>query len=277
MPVSLQAAQRIVRHDAGAGEPEAGRQRLHGGFLRRRRHRRGAARTARTCCISTADGDRRDAWASGSPPTPTLGSTAPSSRNATKPLEPQGGLVALFGNLAPQGRDPQALGRRLQAVRASRAGRWCFTSLDDLAARIDDPKLDVEANDILVLQNAGPHSASAMPEAGYLPIPKKLAHQGRQGHGARLRRAHERHRLRHDRAARDAGLRPPAARSAWCATATASGSRSRSAASISWSTRRNSSAAPPRPSPRRNSRRAAMPGSTPRRSSAPTKAAISPS
>ena len=53
-----------------------------------------------------------------------------------------------------------------------------FSSLDDLAARIDDPKLDVEANDILVLQNAGPHSASAMPEAGYLPIPKKLASKG---------------------------------------------------------------------------------------------------
>ena len=53
-----------------------------------------------------------------------------------------------------------------------------FSSLDDLAARIDDPKLDVEPNDILVLQNAGPHSASAMPEAGYLPIPKKLATKG---------------------------------------------------------------------------------------------------
>ena len=53
-----------------------------------------------------------------------------------------------------------------------------FTSLADLAARIDDPNLDVEANDILVLQNAGSHSASAMPEAGYLPIPKKLAVKG---------------------------------------------------------------------------------------------------
>ena len=53
-----------------------------------------------------------------------------------------------------------------------------FSSLEDLAARIDDPKLDVEPNDILVLQNAGPHSASAMPEAGYLPIPKKLATKG---------------------------------------------------------------------------------------------------
>jgi dihydroxy-acid dehydratase len=53
-----------------------------------------------------------------------------------------------------------------------------FTSLEDLSARIDDPNLDVEANDILVLQNAGPHSTSAMPEAGYLPIPKKLASKG---------------------------------------------------------------------------------------------------
>jgi dihydroxy-acid dehydratase len=53
-----------------------------------------------------------------------------------------------------------------------------FSSLADLAARIDDPKLDVAAEDILVLQNAGPHSLDAMPEAGYLPIPRKLAQKG---------------------------------------------------------------------------------------------------
>jgi dihydroxy-acid dehydratase len=94
-----------------------------------------------------------------------------------KPLEPQGGLVALFGNLAPQG----AILKRS----AADAGLFehegkavVFSSLEDLAARIDDPKLDVDARDILVLQNAGPHSTSAMPEAGYLPIPKKLAAQG---------------------------------------------------------------------------------------------------
>jgi dihydroxy-acid dehydratase len=53
-----------------------------------------------------------------------------------------------------------------------------FTSLDDLSARIDDPQLDVTADDFLVLQNAGPKSGYAMPEAGYLPIPSKLARAG---------------------------------------------------------------------------------------------------
>src|SRR5690606_19753795 len=53
-----------------------------------------------------------------------------------------------------------------------------FTSLADLAARIDDPALDVAPQDVLVLQNAGPHAPECMPEAGYLPIPKKLAQAG---------------------------------------------------------------------------------------------------
>ncbi len=94
-----------------------------------------------------------------------------------EPLEPVGGLVALFGNLAPGG----AILKRSAAdsnLFEIEGRAVVFTSLEDLAARIDDPALDVEANDILVLQNAGPHSASAMPEAGYLPIPKKLATKG---------------------------------------------------------------------------------------------------
>ncbi len=94
-----------------------------------------------------------------------------------KPLEPRGGLVALFGNLAPQG----AILKRSAADSKlfEHEGRAVvFSSLEDLAARIDDPKLDVTADDILVLQNAGPHSPAAMPEAGYLPIPKKLASKG---------------------------------------------------------------------------------------------------
>jgi len=94
-----------------------------------------------------------------------------------QPLEAEGGLVALFGNLAPQG----AILKRsaADANLFEHEGRAVvFSSLEDLAARIDDPGLEVETRDILVLQNAGPHSASAMPEAGYLPIPKKLAAKG---------------------------------------------------------------------------------------------------
>ena len=53
-----------------------------------------------------------------------------------------------------------------------------FTSLDDLSARIDSPELDVRADDFVVLQNAGPKSGYAMPEARYLPIPAKLARTG---------------------------------------------------------------------------------------------------
>jgi dihydroxy-acid dehydratase len=93
------------------------------------------------------------------------------------PLEPLGGLVALFGNLAPKG----AILKRSAADEKlfEHEGRAVvFSSLADLAARIDDPALDVEAGDILVLQNAGPHAPEAMPEAGYLPIPKKLAQKG---------------------------------------------------------------------------------------------------
>jgi dihydroxy-acid dehydratase len=94
-----------------------------------------------------------------------------------KPFEPQGGLVALFGNLAPRG----AILKRsaADANLFEHEGRAVvFSSLADLAARVDDPKLDVAREDILVLQNAGPNAPEAMPEAGYLPIPKKLAQAG---------------------------------------------------------------------------------------------------
>ncbi|WP_407830812.1 dihydroxy-acid dehydratase [Verminephrobacter eiseniae] len=93
------------------------------------------------------------------------------------PIEPKGGLVALYGNLAPAG----AILKRSAADKRlfEKEGRVVlFDSLEDLAERIDDPDLDVTADDILVLCNAGPKSASGMPEAGYLPIPKKLAQQG---------------------------------------------------------------------------------------------------
>ena len=98
-------------------------------------------------------------------------------RPMSEPLAKEGGLVALFGSLAPNG----AILKRsaADANLFEREGRAVvFTSLDDLAARVDDPALDITAEDFMVLQNAGPKSGYAMPEAGYLPIPQKLARAG---------------------------------------------------------------------------------------------------
>jgi len=98
-------------------------------------------------------------------------------RSFDDPIRENGGLVALFGNLAPRGAilkrsaaDPSLFEGEGRAV--------VFDSLEDMAARVDDPDLDVKADDYLVLKNAGPASAAAMPEAGYLPIPSKLARAG---------------------------------------------------------------------------------------------------
>ncbi|HEX7249691.1 MAG TPA: IlvD/Edd family dehydratase [Burkholderiales bacterium] len=98
-------------------------------------------------------------------------------RPLAEPLAKEGGLVALFGSLAPNGAilkrsaaDPKLFEKEGRAV--------VFSSLDDLAARVDDPALDVTPDDFMVLQNAGPKSGYAMPEAGYLPIPAKLARAG---------------------------------------------------------------------------------------------------
>jgi dihydroxy-acid dehydratase len=93
------------------------------------------------------------------------------------PLQDKGGLVVLRGNLAPDG----AVLKRSAASPAlmRHEGRAVvFTSLDDMAERIDSDTLDVNADDVLVLQNAGPIGAPGMPESGYIPIPKKLARQG---------------------------------------------------------------------------------------------------
>ncbi len=98
-------------------------------------------------------------------------------RPLAEPLAKEGGLVALFGSLAPNG----AILKRSAADAGlfEREGRAVvFSSLDDLAARVDDAALDIAADDFMVLQNAGPKSGYAMPEAGYLPIPQKLARAG---------------------------------------------------------------------------------------------------
>jgi len=98
-------------------------------------------------------------------------------RPLAEPIHPTGALAILRGNLAPGG----AVIKHSAATPAllQHAGRAVvFDSLDDLAARIDAPDLDVNADDVLVLRNAGPRGGPGMPEAGYLPIPRKLAEHG---------------------------------------------------------------------------------------------------
>ena len=98
-------------------------------------------------------------------------------RTTKNPVFKGGSIAVLRGNLAPGGAiikqaamDPKLARHEGRAV--------VFESLEDLANRIDDPKLDVTAKDILVCKNAGPKGAPGMPESGYLPIPKKLAQAG---------------------------------------------------------------------------------------------------
>jgi dihydroxy-acid dehydratase len=98
-------------------------------------------------------------------------------RARSEPVSPVGGLVALFGSLAPRG----AIVKRSAATPAlfeTEARAVVFDGLEDLANRIDDPALDVTEQDILVLKNAGSLTPAGMPEAGYLPIPQKLARAG---------------------------------------------------------------------------------------------------
>jgi dihydroxy-acid dehydratase len=98
-------------------------------------------------------------------------------RTLDNPLSAEGGLAILRGNLAPGG----AVIKQSAAsdeLRTHTGRAIVFESVEDLAARIDDPDLDVTRDDILVMRNAGPAGAPGMPEAGYLPIPKKLAQEG---------------------------------------------------------------------------------------------------
>ncbi|GKT34273.1 L-arabonate dehydratase, partial [Aduncisulcus paluster] len=98
-------------------------------------------------------------------------------RSKANPIKSEGAMAILHGNLAPRGAvikqsaaSPKLLQHTGRAV--------VFESVEDMTLRVDDPALDVTADDVLVLRNAGPKGAPGMPEAGYLPIPKKLARAG---------------------------------------------------------------------------------------------------
>jgi len=93
------------------------------------------------------------------------------------PLKKEGGMAILRGNLCPRGAvikqaaaSPKLMQHEGRAV--------VFESVEDMTNRIDGPSLDIGADDVIVMRNAGPIGAPGMPEAGYIPIPKRLAQQG---------------------------------------------------------------------------------------------------
>ena len=94
-----------------------------------------------------------------------------------QPFKPQGGIAVLRGNLAPDGAvlKPSAATPAL----LKHAGRAVvFEDIDDLNARIDDPSLDVNPDDILVLKNCGPKGYPGFPEVGNFALPTKILKQG---------------------------------------------------------------------------------------------------
>ncbi len=98
-------------------------------------------------------------------------------RTAKTALSREPAIAVLTGNLAPDGAiiKPTAA---TTALLHHCGPALVFKNHADLNARIDDPNLAVDANTVLVLQNAGPVGGPGMPEWGNLPIPKKLLAQG---------------------------------------------------------------------------------------------------
>ena len=98
-------------------------------------------------------------------------------RAIANPIHSGGSIAFLSGNLAGDG----AIIKQSAATKEllmHTGPALVFESVEDLANRIDDPDLDVTADSVLVMRNAGPKGAPGMPEAGYIPIPLKLAQQG---------------------------------------------------------------------------------------------------
>jgi len=96
-------------------------------------------------------------------------------RSRKNPLKESGGLVVVRGNLAPNGAVIKASATKIAKHVGSAV---VFDDYNDMAARIDRDDLDVDADSVLVLRNAGPLGGPGMPEWGMLPVPKKLLKQG---------------------------------------------------------------------------------------------------
>lgn len=99
-------------------------------------------------------------------------------RPLSDPLYPSSSLVVLYGNIAPNGAVMKASASKDRALLSHSGPAVVFKNSADLAARIDDPDLPVNKDSVLVLQGIGPIGNPGMPEAGLIPIPRKLGASG---------------------------------------------------------------------------------------------------
>src|SRR5256886_7099540 len=98
-------------------------------------------------------------------------------RTVENPIYAEGALAVLRGNLAPDGCviKPSACETRFLKHTGP---AMVFDDYPSMKKATDDPNLDVTADHVLILRNAGPQGGPGMPEWGMLPIPKKLLKQG---------------------------------------------------------------------------------------------------
>ncbi len=98
-------------------------------------------------------------------------------RPLDRPVAPHGGIAVLRGNLAPDGAvlKPSAASPELSKHRGRAV---VFEDIDDYKSRVDDPDLDVEPDDVMVLKNCGPRGYPGFPEVGNMALPKKLLERG---------------------------------------------------------------------------------------------------
>ena len=99
-------------------------------------------------------------------------------RPLSNPLHPSSSLVVLYGNVAPDGAILKASAAKYKHLMQHSGPAVVFESAADMAQRIDDPKLQVTKDSVLVLKGIGPIGNPGMPEAGLIPLPRKLATEG---------------------------------------------------------------------------------------------------
>lgn len=108
--------------------------------------------------------------------------TFPFSRQVIRPLDnplyPSSSLVVLQGNIAPHGAVMKASASKDRSLLRHSGPAVVFENSADMAKRIDDPDLEVTKDSILVLKSIGPIGNPGMPEAGLIPLPRKLGAAG---------------------------------------------------------------------------------------------------